>query len=339
MDYITIKNWERYQHFTDGRPVKWVKVYVDLLDKYDREGKENAWRNLSDKAVRLCVALWLLRGRYENIPNDSAWIEAQTGVAPKFAVQELIQCGFVTLSKSRNESGTNPVRDCNETETGLEQDNAESGSLDLRDRVRDRKREEEEKENRNGSGAEEVPSSPSPSSLLKILVDDWNEVATAHGLSKVLHVGARSKAAKERLADAWWRDNYRAALAAIPQSDFLIGSVPGKAWKADFEFFVRPDSAAKILEGKYANQSSAQKAKKQEADEPEKPPIAERIRAYRAKYPDDPEDYMMREVCDSFEYAAWVEQQQRKRAAVATVRQPGGVTRLGDVLNAGKVSS
>lgn len=331
MEYISIKNWERYQHFTDGRPVKWVKVYTDLLEKYDREGKENAWRGLSDKAVRLCIALWLLRAKFKNIPNDSAWIEAQTGVAPKFAINELVLAGFVSLGaketetdQSRNESGTNPVRDCDE-----------SGALDLRDRDRERDRErEEEKENRNGSCTE---AAPSVAARLQTLVDDWNEIAEANGISKVLHIGARSKAAKERLSVAWWRDNYRAALEAIPASDFLMGRCEGKSWRADFEFFIRPDSVAKILEGKYAN--NAAKKKTQEGAEPEKPSLEKRIAAYRKKHPEDPEDYMLNQIADPWEIVEYREKQQRKHAAVSSCRSASGVTKLGDVLNEMQVLS
>jgi hypothetical protein len=96
----------------------------------------------------------------------------------------------------------------------------------------------------------------------------------------------------------------------------------------------------------------AKKAKKQQAEEPElnmngthissyllKMAIPKRIKEYRRDNPNDPEDYMMRQVCTWQEYKEWAEEQQNKRAAAASVRQPGGVTRLGDVLNAAKVSS
>lgn len=49
---IKIKNWERFQHFKDRRPL-WVKLYRDLLDDIE-------WHSLEPAAAKLLVSLWLL---------------------------------------------------------------------------------------------------------------------------------------------------------------------------------------------------------------------------------------------------------------------------------------
>lgn len=61
---------------------------------------------------------------------------------------------------------------------------------------------------------------------------------------------SRIKALKARLKDSWWCNNWRTALDRGSRSAFLRGANE-RGWKIDFEFFLRPDTATKILEGKY----------------------------------------------------------------------------------------
>jgi hypothetical protein len=49
---MKIKNWKRFQHFKDRKPV-WIKVYTDLLNDLD-------WYKLDGDAAKLLVGLWLL---------------------------------------------------------------------------------------------------------------------------------------------------------------------------------------------------------------------------------------------------------------------------------------
>jgi len=67
----------------------------------------------------------------------------------------------------------------------------------------------------------------------------------------------RKAALKARWKDPWWRDNWRAAIERGQSSGFLRGA-NDRNWAIDFEFFLKPDSVAKIVEGKYDNRSGAQ---------------------------------------------------------------------------------
>ncbi|MEO2034992.1 MAG: hypothetical protein ABGZ35_23165 [Planctomycetaceae bacterium] len=62
---------------------------------------------------------------------------------------------------------------------------------------------------------------------------------------------------RARWQDAWWRDNWRTALERAGPSRFLNGD-NDRGWKIDLEFFLKPDTAAKILEGKYDNRAGTQ---------------------------------------------------------------------------------
>lgn len=62
----------------------------------------------------------------------------------------------------------------------------------------------------------------------------------------------RKKALRSRLRDSFWRENWKLAIDRIPSDPFLRGE--GKdGWVADIDWFLRPDSVAKIVEGKYAH--------------------------------------------------------------------------------------
>ena len=61
---------------------------------------------------------------------------------------------------------------------------------------------------------------------------------------------ARSAALKQRASEKFFRENWRDGLEKVKASDFCAGS---QGWILDVDFFLRPGSLAKILEGKYDN--------------------------------------------------------------------------------------
>lgn len=65
----------------------------------------------------------------------------------------------------------------------------------------------------------------------------------------------RLKALKQRLKDPFWAEHWREAIVKATESDFCNG-LGDKGWKADFEWFVRPDSVVKLVEGKYENRKT-----------------------------------------------------------------------------------
>ena len=64
----------------------------------------------------------------------------------------------------------------------------------------------------------------------------------------------RKTALAARWREPFWRDHWRQALERAGPSTFLRGS-NDRNWVIDFEFFLKPDSVAKILEGKYDNRT------------------------------------------------------------------------------------
>lgn len=58
MSYLRVRNWERYQHYRDRRPV-WIKLYVELLDDLELKALPLPTR-------LLFVELLLLAARHDN---------------------------------------------------------------------------------------------------------------------------------------------------------------------------------------------------------------------------------------------------------------------------------
>jgi len=79
----------------------------------------------------------------------------------------------------------------------------------------------------------------------------WNAMA-GESLPNVIRMTKKRKSAiQSRWRDDDWKEHWSEALAKIPERPFLMGD-NDRGWKADFDFFIKPDTVTKILEGKYA---------------------------------------------------------------------------------------
>jgi len=109
-------------------------------------------------------------------------------------------------------------------------------------------------EGKNGDNEKaEGPPPPELRKQLDALMDAWNKMAGETGLPKVRVIKAgttRYKSARRRLAEKDWAKHYLKALGAIPQRPFLLGH-NSYGWRASFDWFVKPQSVDKILEGVY----------------------------------------------------------------------------------------
>ena len=65
----------------------------------------------------------------------------------------------------------------------------------------------------------------------------------------------RKQSLRSRLKEPDWVGTWRDAIAKASASDFCNG-LGGNGWKADLEWFLKPDSALKLLEGRFDNRDS-----------------------------------------------------------------------------------
>jgi hypothetical protein len=76
----------------------------------------------------------------------------------------------------------------------------------------------------------------------------WN---SRNELAKVRSVTQnRKRAIKARMNDPFFRQNWKEAFQRMLESPFLTGT-NDKGWRADFDWFIKPDSVPRIMEGKY----------------------------------------------------------------------------------------
>ena len=91
--------------------------------------------------------------------------------------------------------------------------------------------------------------------LLKI---QWNEMAEKTGLPGVrLMSKKRISTLKQRSHEKEWRESWQEALSKIPGSPFLRGD-SGRGWRGNIDWFLKPDSVNKIMEGAYDGTPKAQ---------------------------------------------------------------------------------
>lgn len=99
---------------------------------------------------------------------------------------------------------------------------------------------------------EETPKpSAIPPDVLE-LVEAWNAFAAQHeadGIAPIIRLskGKRLQAMRTRLQDPWWKEHFAEALAIIPMQRWRMG-LNDRNWKADMEWFCRPDTVDKLIE-------------------------------------------------------------------------------------------
>ena len=72
-------------------------------------------------------------------------------------------------------------------------------------------------------------------------------------LTKIAKVSKERKAkAKTRLGDPFFRERWKEAIALIHASPFLLGH-NDRGWRADIDWFLKPESLTRIIEGKYGS--------------------------------------------------------------------------------------
>ena len=105
-------------------------------------------------------------------------------------------------------------------------------------------------ENQNQNQNQITPNGVSHRDQAVSLVQTWNSMAEAAGLSKVEKItDSRLRHLKARIADHGF-DKLNEAFKRIPESPFLMGG-GDRGWKATIDSMIRPDNAAKLIEGAY----------------------------------------------------------------------------------------
>lgn len=124
MRFLSVKNFEHYQHYKERRP-PWIKLYNELLDDY-------AFCCLHDASKAHLLCIWLLASRHNNrLPHDAAWIARAIQATDPVNLEELLSAGFLVSSGDASDPLAHRTQDARpetEVETETETPSAPSGA-------------------------------------------------------------------------------------------------------------------------------------------------------------------------------------------------------------------
>ena len=233
------KNWLEFQHYKSRNP-PWIKLHKNLLDDFD-------FQCLPVASRALAPCLWLLAsehptGEIDARPESIAFRlrmsikDVNAGLAP------LIESGFFLI-----------LADCTQGASAMLAERKQLASESLSETETETET-ETEREREAERKAETTRSPLSKQSIqLQEIQDAWNDMATTCSVKRSATWGTgttRRKAALARIKDGWWRENWRAAMAVVATDKFCNGD-NDRGWLANIEWFVRPETALKMIEGGY----------------------------------------------------------------------------------------
>ncbi len=90
MQYLCIKEWDRYQHYKDRNP-PWIKLHRELLTS-------NTWVSMDDASRVLAIAIMLLAAATGNrIPADVGYLQRVAYLNRKPDWSKLVSVGFIEI--------------------------------------------------------------------------------------------------------------------------------------------------------------------------------------------------------------------------------------------------
>jgi len=220
VEYLQIKNWEKFQHYKERNP-PWIKLYHTTLDDYE-------YSCLQDASKLLLISLWMLAGKMNNkIPADPNWIQQKAMLKNKISLKPLIDAGFVTVFKNDSKMIASCYQDDRpETETETE--------------------------------TEEVTPTPSNNIPYQKIVDLYHEVLPELPRVKILTPTRKSQIkarwlSKYKLSDGTPIDTldfWKGYFEFVSKSKFLMGQ-NDRNWKPDLEWLTKESKFAGVIEGKH----------------------------------------------------------------------------------------
>jgi hypothetical protein len=124
MEYYTVRNWRRFQHYKHRSP-PWIKLHFEMLTSAD-------WVMLDDASKLLAIACMLLASRNEGrVPADPSYIKRVAYIQGVIKFKPLIDSGFLenplALASESKQLRTNALPET-ETETETETEKKEVDS-------------------------------------------------------------------------------------------------------------------------------------------------------------------------------------------------------------------
>ena len=120
LQFLAVKNFERFQHYKDRSP-PWIKLYNSLLDDWD-------FVQLSDAARCHIMLLWLVASRHGNrLPYDQRYLQQATKAKGRIDVEALLAAGFLEVAQGADTTLDNPAQDAGNVLDQRERERRERG--------------------------------------------------------------------------------------------------------------------------------------------------------------------------------------------------------------------
>lgn len=220
---ITICNWDKHNPRADVKHTAWLRLNNSIITAQDvfELNFEEKWAWISI----LCLAS---QKQKATIEIDPKWFSHHTQISESAlgtALEKLIRNGCVTCT-SRVRTRTSRARHVDVTLQTDRQTDKQTGK---------------------------TPAPKAPYFLIQSL---WEENRESFNGQKVYRWSeGRKRAASSRWSEIPDPDTWHKIFSKIRESPFLRGDVapgPGRRrFKADIDWLLKPDTPAKILEGKY----------------------------------------------------------------------------------------
>lgn len=92
MNYLRVKNWEQFQHYTDRNP-PWIKLHRSLLDDYE-------FSRLQDASKAQLILIWLFASQNGGrIPEDASFLQLKLGLKKPPDLEFLVNQGFLIVEQ------------------------------------------------------------------------------------------------------------------------------------------------------------------------------------------------------------------------------------------------
>jgi hypothetical protein len=91
-----------------------------------------------------------------------------------------------------------------------------------------------------------------------VVAAEWNMIANVSRCSVVTN--KRRQTVQSRMQDEFWRTNWREAMQKVSGSAFCTGT-NDRGWKATIDWFLRPDTVPRVMEGQFDANGSANTGK------------------------------------------------------------------------------
>jgi hypothetical protein len=97
LQYFSVKNFDKYQHYKKGNPA-WIKLYFAVLWDYE-------FSRLTDAQKLQVLLIWLLASKSNNrLPWDAAWIQREIKSEAAVDLDALKEHGFIEFVGDSRES-------------------------------------------------------------------------------------------------------------------------------------------------------------------------------------------------------------------------------------------